>query len=235
MTTNPKPAETDAETMVDHIAKSLSDKDRVEYFRVIRHCRDLPENDEMLRILNILKILTQIMVQVPDRVVTERERLEELFTDVVRSLTHVVRSNKEYQTGLDERIRDLPGSILQGLNPADLASKINERLQQQLTTLELPKTSQALSTLASDVRKTTVDFKSAADALRREYSGATASAVESIAQMKSSITSAVEKVTASATELADAVERKYWGTTAIIAGLALLLGLALGLAAGGRL
>ncbi len=135
---------------------------------------------------------------------TERERLEKLFADAIGSLTDAFRSSKEYQASLDERIRTLPDRILLGIKPAEFAAKINESLKQQFTTLELPKTSKALSTFANDIKETTAEFKSAADALRREYSGATASAVESIAQMRSSVANAVEKVTANASELAAA-------------------------------
>ncbi len=131
-------------------------------------------------------------------------------------------------------MKELKRTGIETAREPDLASKINESLKQQFTALELPQISQALSTIASDLKKTAVEFKSASDALRREYSGATASAVEAIAQMKSAITGAAQKVAANATELAEALERKHWGTTAIIAGLALLLGLALGLLAGGR-
>ncbi|HEV8486218.1 MAG TPA: hypothetical protein VGV87_21930, partial [Blastocatellia bacterium] len=231
---NPKKMEATAQKLVDHIAKSLPEDVRAEFYRVMMRCNDLPENDEMLCILNVIKMLTLLIVQVPDRIVTEREKLEKLFADVIESLTHVIRSNKEYQTGLDERIRELPKTILNGLNPADFGIKINEHLKQQLTALELPQASRALSTLASDVKRTTGDFKSAADGLKREYSGATASAVEAIGQMKSAVSSAVEKVLANSTELAGTVETWRWGTTAIIAGLTLVLGLVLGLLFGGN-
>ncbi len=169
----------------------------------------------------------------PDRIVTEREKFEKLFADAIESLTHTIRANKEYQTGLDERIRDLPKTILNGLNPADFGIKINEHLKQQLTALELPQASRALSTLASDVKRTTGDFKSAADGLKREYSVVTASAVEAIGQMKSAVSSAVEKVLANSTELAGTVETWRWATIAIIGGLMLLLGFFMGLLVGG--
>ncbi len=235
MNSNAKPSETAAGKLVDHIARSLPDEDRAEYFRVIRHCRDLPENDEMLRILNILRILTQIMVQVPDKVVTEREGFEQLFRNAVASLTEALRSSRDYQKELDAKISDLPKSILKGLNPSSFASKINECLQQQFTTLELPQTSRALSTTARDMKRTAAEFDTAADALLRGYRGATASTVGSIAEMKSEISSAAQKLTACAAELTRAVETKQWQTTGIIAVLTLLLGLVMGLYAGSRM
>ncbi len=233
MSSNPKPMEDAGRKLVDHIANSLPEDVRAGFYRAMMRCNDLPENDEMLCVLNATKTLTLLALQVPDRIVTEREKFEKLFVDVIESLTHVIRANKEYQMGLDEKIRDLPKTILNGLNPADFGIKINEHLKQQLTALELPQASRTLSTLASDVKRTTGEFKSAADGLKREYSGVTASAVEAIGQMKSAVSSAVEKVLANSTELAGTVETWRWATIGIIGGLTLLLGLFMGLLVGG--
>lgn len=118
MNSNTKPPGPPVKDMVEHIARGLSDDVRAEFFRIMRHCRELPENDEMLHILDVLKMLTLLMVQVPDRVVTERERIEAMFRDAVAGLAQLVQSSRDFQNKLDVKISDLPKSILKDLNPA---------------------------------------------------------------------------------------------------------------------
>ena len=75
--------------LIDRIAKGLPAEVRADYYREMMHCRSLPENDEMLRILRILQILTLLMEQVPSRVVVEREKLERLFKETLQVLTRL--------------------------------------------------------------------------------------------------------------------------------------------------
>ena len=43
--------------LIDRIAESLPADVRADYYREMRHCRSLPENDEMLRILRAMQFL----------------------------------------------------------------------------------------------------------------------------------------------------------------------------------
>jgi len=44
-----QPAETPDRDLTDRIAEALPLDIRADYYRELRHCRSLPENDEMLR------------------------------------------------------------------------------------------------------------------------------------------------------------------------------------------
>ena len=233
--TQTTPTQLSLDEKIDLIAKGLPDDVRAEYFRVMVHCRQLPKNDELLLILNALKILTFLIDQVPAKLVAEREKLEKLFKDALGSLAEMLRSSRDYQEQLDAKLRELPKGILNGLNPAAFAAKINERLQEQFILLELPQTSRSLSTFAGDVKRTTSEFKAAADKLESAYRGATASAERSIREMKSSIGEAIDRVTSSTTKLAAAIETKHWRTVAVIALLTLVLGFALGIFIGSQM
>ncbi len=48
---NPEP------DLIDRIANALPSDLRADYYRELRHCRSLPENDEMLRILRVMQFL----------------------------------------------------------------------------------------------------------------------------------------------------------------------------------
>ena len=41
--------------LIDRIANALPVEVRADYYRELRHCRSLPENDEMLRILRAME------------------------------------------------------------------------------------------------------------------------------------------------------------------------------------
>ena len=49
--------------LTDRIAAALPLEVRADFYRELRHCRSLPENDEMLRILRIMQFLTLLTYQ----------------------------------------------------------------------------------------------------------------------------------------------------------------------------
>jgi hypothetical protein len=51
--------------LIDRIANALPEEVRADYYREMRHCRSLPENDEMLRILRAMQFLALLMDGVP--------------------------------------------------------------------------------------------------------------------------------------------------------------------------
>jgi hypothetical protein len=48
--------------LIDRIANALPDNVRSDYYRELMHCRSLPQNDEMLRILRAMQFLTLLMI-----------------------------------------------------------------------------------------------------------------------------------------------------------------------------
>ena len=77
---NPEP------DLIDRIANALPAELRADYYRELRHCRSLPENDEMLRILRVMQFLVVLMVDVPGRITTERQGFEQNIGDAIRAL-----------------------------------------------------------------------------------------------------------------------------------------------------
>jgi hypothetical protein len=53
-----KPIAVPDKDLIDRVADSLPVEVRADYYREMRHCRSLPENDEMLRILRAMQFLT---------------------------------------------------------------------------------------------------------------------------------------------------------------------------------
>src|SRR5216117_33826 len=88
--------------LIDRIANALPAEVRADYYRELRHCRSLPENDEMLRILRAMQYLTLLMVQAPARAAAVGERFEKLFESALDTLQKTLLSGQAYQRQLDE-------------------------------------------------------------------------------------------------------------------------------------
>ncbi len=119
MITKAKPAELSTRDLIDRIAKALPPDIGAEYYREMLYCRSLQENDEILRILRAMQFLTLLMEQVPARVITERQRFEELFFKASQSLKTVLVSSESFQKQLGERLIQLPKTIAEGIKPRD--------------------------------------------------------------------------------------------------------------------
>jgi methyl-accepting chemotaxis protein len=229
MNSKTKPGELPLGDQIDRIANHLPADLRADYYREMMYCRSLPENDEMLRILRVMQYLTLLTVEIPDRVVTERERLEQLFKATVDSLDKIVRSNEAYRKQLDSRISHFPEEILKHLTPGTIAARINESLQQQFATSTLPQSARELALLAREVKATTNEFKETAGSLSDAYRGAATDARRSIEEMKTTISTAANVAKHAAQELTDVFRREYRWSVYVLSGLALVIGLILGI------
>lgn len=158
--------------LIDRIANDLPAEVRAEYYREMRHCRTLPSNDEMLRILRAMQFLHVLMVQVPGQITTEREKFQQLLAGALRTLQKANESSVAYQTQLDERIEQLPENIAMRISPEAIAAKINESLRQQFVRSTIPETARALAAVAMQLNDVTREFGSTATALGNRYRGA---------------------------------------------------------------
>ena len=53
--------------LIDRIANFVPAEARAAFYRELRHCRSLPQNDEMLRIIRAMQYLVLIMVKLPEQ------------------------------------------------------------------------------------------------------------------------------------------------------------------------
>ena len=133
--------------IVDRIANGLPENLRADFYREMRHCRELPQNDEMLRILRMMQFLTVLIQQVPERIVTERERIEAMIAKI-----------GAYHRVLEERLTALPSAVAEGMSPDSVAASINESLRQQFERSTIPQTAGALSAVAADMKRVTTEL-----------------------------------------------------------------------------
>jgi hypothetical protein len=215
--------------LIDRIANALPVEVRAEYYRELRHCRSLPENDEMLRILRAMHFSVLIMVEVPARMATERERFDQTVADTTKLLLDVRQFTEEHQTQIDERLDHVSADIAEALKPEAVAAAINESLRQQFVKTTIPETAVALAVTAAQIKNTADDFVEIAGKLGASYDSAAAEARRAIQQLESASSKAFESTKRGAEELTQAFGKEYRWWFFVFVMLAFVLGLGLGL------
>ena len=215
--------------LIDRIANALPVEVRADYYREMRHCRSLPENDEMLRILRAMGFLVLLMVQAPERMATERLRLEEAMADALRTLQEICESNDTHRAQLDQRLVQLPADIAEGINPKAIAATINESLRQQFVQSTIPATAEALAVAAAQIKMATAEFGRSANTLGDSYLGAAEGARKAIANLESTGSRAVSSTRRAAEELLNVFREEYRWSVYTLTGLALLVGIGVGM------
>ncbi len=157
---------------IDRIANFLPVEARAGFYRELRHCRSLPQNDEMLRIIRAMQYLVLIMVKLPEQMAVERERFEQTVTRCEKLLGDVHEFVDEATRQIDQRLAQVSADIAKALNPPAVAAEINESLRQQFIKTTIPETADALAVNAAQIKKATSEFVSATDTLNNAYDGA---------------------------------------------------------------
>jgi hypothetical protein len=113
--------------LIDRIADALPADVRADFLQELRHCRSLPENDEMLRILRAMQFLTLLMHSAPSRLAEERLALDDSLGACTSALAETL-----------SRLDALPGDVASGISPDVIAARINESLRQQFLQSTIP-------------------------------------------------------------------------------------------------
>jgi SHS2 domain-containing protein len=214
--------------LIDRIANALPVEVRAEFYRELRHCRSLPENDEMLRILRAMHFSVLIMVEVPARMATERERFEQTAAGTTKLLQDVRQFTEEHQRQIDERLDQVSADIAEALKPEAVAAAINESLRQQFVKTTIPQTANALAVTAAQIKKTSDDFVEVAGKLGATYDSAAAEARRAIQQLERASSKALESTKRGADELMQALGKEYRWWFFVFVILAFVLGIGLG-------
>ena len=139
--------------VTDSLAEALPPNLQAAYYRELNHCRSLPENDEMLRIIRILQILTYLIHQAPAAVATEREKIGTLFGSLIEAVQRVTQSIGEYQNRVDQRLAELPEDLAKRIQPAAIAKELSENLHQEFARAGLLDLGQAFQTSFNRLEK----------------------------------------------------------------------------------
>jgi hypothetical protein len=228
MNLNPEGAEFPQEDIVDRIAGALPENLRADFYREMRHCRSLPDNDEMLRILRIMQFLTLLIESAPMQIVVEREKLELLFATGLHTIKKMIDLSENYQRQLDQKIARLPETITDGIQTGTIVANINGCLRMEFARSTIPETAMALGVIAEQMKKATSEYAAAAKALGWSYQGAAEKAERAISDMNAAILRSAEASRMAAKKLAVNFDRTYWWLIFGLSGFTLVVGFVLG-------
>jgi hypothetical protein len=168
-----------------------------------------------------------LMMEIP--IAIERERLEQLCTASTRAVQEALQSSKACQKQLNEHLARLPDRIAEGIHPEVIAAAINESLRQQFVQSTIPETARALTLVGERMKEATAAFGQTASTLARSYQGAAEEARRAMGGMETSISRAADAAGRAASELSWVFNRTYRWSLYALCGLALLIGLGLGM------
>jgi hypothetical protein len=193
--------------LVDRIAQDLPADVRAAYYRELNHCRSLPENDELLRILRAMQFLTLLMRQVPDEVTAERARLETLFSQAIQELRTFAECAADYRASIEGRIAELPAAVAEGLRPELVAREINESLPQQFAASTIPQTAHAMTVAAAEMKAAVADFTKMSATIHHEHRSTAAQARSTIGELETAVSRAASTVHHAAAQLSESFHR----------------------------
>jgi len=215
--------------LIDRIAAALPEEARAEYYRELRHCRLLPETDEMLRLLRAMQFLVLLIDQAPARVTEERERLDKLLSTAVANMSRMNAATESYHDALQRKLTALPRDIANGINPEAVAGKINENLRQEFVKSTIPRTVDDLRAISERMKSVCVEFSTTSDTLGHVYRGAAEDARKAVAGMKSEISQATGAAERLTQQLNEKLSTAWRLSMFMLAGGTLVLGLAIGM------
>jgi hypothetical protein len=187
--------------LIDRIAESLPADIRADYYREMRHCRSLPENDEMLRILRAMQFLTILIHQAPARLASEREQLNENLVGTISALRTI-----------ENRLESLPKAVSSSIAPEKVAARVNESLRQQFFQTTIPHTGAALTSAAAELKHSVAEFVATMRGINNQYDGAATEARAAIDRIQSSIASATRTSKEATESLTRTLIRVHWAT-----------------------
>jgi ElaB/YqjD/DUF883 family membrane-anchored ribosome-binding protein len=199
--------------LTDRIAEALPLEVRADFYRELRHCRSLPENDEMLRILRIMQFLTLLIHQAPLRLAAERESLELALRQCAEALDRNTA-----------RLDSLPHQIASGIAPDVIATKINESLRQQFLQSTIPQTADALAAVGGNLKRSVAEFQQASNSIHNAHRTAASEATKAVGEMERNIERATRASQQAAADLTATFIHEYRWSIGLIAVVALMTG-----------
>ena len=204
--------------IIDRIADALPEDLRSDFYREMRHCRGLPENDEMLRILRTMQFLTVLIHQAPARLADERGHLDQNLSGCISALR-----------AIENRLESLPTAVASSIGPEKVAARVNESLRQQFIQTTIPRTAEALTSIAAELKLSVAQIIPALNEIKNKYDGAATDANRAIKNIESSIASATRTAKDATEELTRALIHVHWTTVSLGALIMLTVGFLLGM------
>jgi hypothetical protein len=133
-------AEAGEATLFDSLARLVPPELQTDYYRVLAHTRTLGPDDEMLRILEAMGILTLVTRHTPKDIADERKRIQEMLDCHLQFSDESQQKMLGYVHFIEGRLSELPSEIEAGLDPQQIAKILGESLRQHFVQSGIPDT-----------------------------------------------------------------------------------------------
>ena len=210
--------------LMDRIAAALPEELRADYYRELSHCRTLPENDEMLRILRAMQFLTILIERAPRQVAIEREQIAQVLAHSIESIQAMHEATLTYQKELEARLAKLPQEIAKGINAEAIAAKINESLRQRFQETGLPETANSIAAQVTTLRQASKELSGALSEFAHPTNGAVPRVNKAISSMNADLKNAADHERVQMNGLG----KELWRTIAILCFATLVAGFGMG-------
>lgn len=222
-----KPAEpvTPEENTLDSIAILLPPEVQSRFYQRMAHMRKLPEDDEVLQIVEAMGFLALIIQQAPGAVAVERDKMAALLEEALGHLKASEQATAAYHRNLDQRLAKLPTEIAQSLKPEVIAARIGEELRQRFAQTGMPETVDALNVISTQVKQTATELNQSVSVITDPKRGALPRIDQALNQMYTSLHHASEHVQQVSSMLQAQVGRSVWTLTGGAFGIGLMLGM----------
>jgi hypothetical protein len=204
--------------LIDSIANGMPVERRVDYYREMRRLRSLPHDDEMLHIVKIMQFPMSMMVEIPQRLAMEREKMERATGECIVVLQQT-----------NERLTRLPEEVLSGISAEAIAEKINESLWQQFLKSTIPQSGQALTVVAGEIKQAVAGLEQSTPKIVAAHRHAAHEAVSAVREMKSAISEVTTTARQATAELSSTYLHEYRWALGVLLVLALVLGFLFGI------
>jgi len=215
--------------LIERNSRFVPEAIRADYFREMSHMTVLPHHDELLRILIALHFLSLIIGEAPDRISSEREKLDELLTGTVQAIQAVQTASITYQKQLEERLASLPTDLAREINLNSIAESIKESLRQQFQNSGIPETAHALAVVSKQINQATSDFQRIARQLSVSCSNAADEASQAIESVRLALSGTTDAANHASESLRRSVLREYRWTAFAVCAVVLAIGFGLGM------
>ena len=220
---------TDSRDAIDMLADDLPEERRAGFYRVIRHCRNLPENDEMLIVLNAMSYLTLFIDKAPREVKAEREKMEKICNTAIAVINQLSEAGSRYHKQLDSRLTTLPDDIAAGIDPMAIVERINANLKKQFHMSTIPIVAGELKVNATAIKTATNEYMKATAELCNSWRSASDKAHEAIRNIDNAVLSAAKSAEKAIKSFTVSFDKTYHCLVAILLATSLASGIMLGM------
>ncbi len=211
--------------LIDRIADALPEELRKDYYREVSHCRTLPENDEMLRILRAMQFLTLLIHQAPGQVAVEREQIAEILARSIEAMQATHQASIAYQKQLEDRLAKLPEEIAEKIGVEAIAAKLSESLRQQFHGTGLPQIGDSIGVQVKTLRQASGQLSGVLDDFTRMRTGEVPRMKSVLSDMTGDLKNAADHVRMQMNGLGN----ELWRTIGVLCFGALVAGILIGL------